>query len=47
MTRLKLDDPRLYLNRHMQWLAFNERVLEEARDQPESLPSAMPSWTHR
>jgi len=32
MTRLKLDDPRLYLNRHMQWLAFNERVLEEARD---------------
>jgi len=32
MTRTKLDNPRLYLNRHMQWLAFNQRVLEEARD---------------
>src|SRR5271163_4413880 len=32
MTRISLDDPRLYLNRHLQWLAFNQRVLEEARD---------------
>src|SRR5271154_6306535 len=32
MTRIKLDDPKLYFNRHLQWLAFNERVLEEARD---------------
>ena len=32
MTRTKLDDPRLYLNRHVQWLAFNQRVLEEAHD---------------
>src|SRR5271170_6275782 len=32
MTRIKLDDPKLYLNRHLQWLAFNQRVLEEARD---------------
>ena len=24
--------PRFYLNRHLQWLAFNQRVLEEARD---------------
>ena len=32
MTRIVLDDPRFYLNRHLQWLAFNQRVLEEARD---------------
>jgi polyphosphate kinase len=28
----RLTDRKLYLNRHLQWLAFNERVLEEARD---------------
>jgi len=32
MKHIKLDDPRLYLNRHVQWIAFNHRVLEEARD---------------
>ena len=32
MTRISLGDPRFYLNRHLQWLAFNYRVLEEARD---------------
>ena len=32
MTRIALDDPRFYFNRHLQWLAFNQRVLEEARD---------------
>ena len=28
-----LSDPALYLNRELSWLAFNERVLGEARDQ--------------
>jgi polyphosphate kinase len=32
MSRAPLKDPRLYLNRHLQWMAFNQRVLEEARD---------------
>src|SRR3984957_13347254 len=32
MTRTALDDPRFYLNRHLAWLEFNQRVLEEARD---------------
>ncbi|HTQ95372.1 MAG TPA: polyphosphate kinase 1 [Candidatus Acidoferrum sp.] len=32
MARIDLHDPKLYLNRHLQWMAFNQRVLEEARD---------------
>lgn len=32
MARIDLHDQRYYLNRHLQWIAFNQRVLEEARD---------------
>ncbi|MBV9848393.1 MAG: polyphosphate kinase 1 [Armatimonadetes bacterium] len=32
-----LDDPALYLNRELSWLAFNERVLGEARDETHPL----------
>jgi len=32
MKRIDLADPQYYLNRHLQWMAFNHRVLEEARD---------------
>lgn len=32
MARINLNDHRYYLNRHLQWMAFNHRVLEEARD---------------
>ena len=30
---MDLSDPSLYVNRELSWLAFNERVLDQARDQ--------------
>jgi polyphosphate kinase len=32
MARISLDNPEYYLNRDTSWMAFNERVLEEADD---------------
>jgi polyphosphate kinase len=37
MARIKLDDPRFYFNRHLQWMAFNKRVLQEAQDRSNPL----------
>lgn len=31
-TQVDLSDPSLYFNRELSWLAFNQRVLEEAQD---------------
>ena len=33
MAKSSVTNPALFLNRHFSWMQFNERVLEEARDQ--------------
>ncbi len=48
----ELNNPELYLNRELGWLSFNERVLDQARDQTwpvleriKSSPSSVRIWT--
>ena len=37
MRRARAEDPRLFFNRHVSWMQFNRRVLEEAQDQKNPL----------
>ena len=37
MARNQLADSQYFINRHFSWMQFNERVLEEARDEKNPL----------
>jgi polyphosphate kinase len=39
--RPSLSDPKLYINRELSWLGFNDRVLEQARDERHPLLRAV------
>src|SRR5262245_53534422 len=41
MARVLLDNPAYYINREASWLAFNQRVLEEANESPNPHPERL------